>query len=463
MPASTRPAADPSPTADLGALHIHLLWLSKLRWGAILGQLATIFGVRLFMAIRLPLLPLLLIVGAEAVINAAVAVWLRRDRPVAEWMLFALMAVDVIALSGLLYLTGGPFNPFSFIYLVHIALAAAVLRARWTWALVGLSVLCFGALFWDHVWLDLDLHPSHLMDHMRMHLEGMFVAFGVAAAFIAYFVTRVRRALAAREVELAVTRHVAARAERLASLATLAAGAAHELSSPLGTIAVAARELEIDFGQRFPDEGAMRDDLSLIRHEVNRCRTILEQMAADAGEGIGAPFSRVKVRRLIDDAAMALGEGAVVAAGEAAVLDGVIEVPARALAQALRAVLKNAREASPPGAAVEVRATTSVDGVALRVRDRGAGMSAETLARLGEPFFTTKDAGQGMGLGVFLARAVLSRLGGRLDYASTAGGGTTATLHLAVRCDNLPLSTEGEGARESADGVDARAAAGPAR
>src|SRR5690606_17314568 len=136
----------------------------------------------------------------------------------------------------------------------------------------------------------------------------------------------------AREAELAETRLLAARAERLASLATLAAGAAHELSSPLGTIAVAARELELEFRQRIHEEGEMLEDLQLIRQEVDRCRTILERMAADAGESAGARFSSVSIRELVERAAEDLSQrGAVRLAGVDAVFDRIIDVPLRAL------------------------------------------------------------------------------------------------------------------------------------
>src|SRR5262249_9182438 len=130
------------------------------------------------------------------------------------------------------------------LYLVNIALAAVVLRPRWTWTLVAVSLACFGTLFAQPRWGAGTAPALGHEAHFRMHLQGMWVAFGVAAIFIVYFVQRVTRALAARDAELAAAQLATARHERLAALATLAAGAAHELATPLSTIAVAAKELE---------------------------------------------------------------------------------------------------------------------------------------------------------------------------------------------------------------------------
>src|SRR5262249_34698668 len=156
-------------------------------------------------------------------------------------------------------------------------LSAIVLAPRRTWALVALSLVCFGALFALHTATPSEEMSSHL-GHDQLHLRGMWVAFGVAATFIVYFVRRVTRALAEREAELTRQR---TRGEKLASLATLAAGAAHELATPLSTIAVVAKELERDVSARSPADQPLVEDARLIRDQVERCRAILLQMADD--------------------------------------------------------------------------------------------------------------------------------------------------------------------------------------
>jgi two-component system, sensor histidine kinase RegB len=356
---------------------------------------------------------------------------------------------------------------------VHIALAAVVLRSGWTWVLVLLSLSASGALFFGHGWLALDeagmdaAHPMHHM-HMNMHLLGMWVAFAVAAAFIVHFVTRIRRALAQREADLQAERSHAARNEKLAALATLAAGAAHELATPLGTIVVAAHELE---RQRAAGHAVSVEDLQLIRAQANRCRTILDQMAVDAGEGTGEAPSPITVEELVarvlpglhaepvivsgtlggfpNPPAMGSGEqsspppNAIVRVSvDESARGRALTVPAAALAQALRGVVKNAQEASPRERPVLLSARAQGACLEIAVEDRGCGMAPEVLGRAGEPFFTTKPPGQGMGLGLFLTRSVVERLGGALELHARPDGGTRVTLRLPLDAtlhrDNLP-------------------------
>jgi two-component system, sensor histidine kinase RegB len=454
--------------ARAGALDPHAVhrlnagWIVRLRWAAIAGQMATISGVHWGMGIPLPLGALATLIAVSAASNLAIALWLRRGPAVSEGALGALMALDLCLFTGLLYFTGGPFNPFSSLYLVHLALAALVLSPRWTWSLVLLAVAANAALFVDHVPLPIDhghgahgeapaapAHDHAAHDHAMhgqaarapsgstdpaalipagdepfgMHLQGMWVAFGVTAGFIVYFLRRVNRTLADREAELAQIRERSARSERLASMATLAAGAAHELGTPLSTIAVVARELERSAA------GVAADDARLIREQVERCRRILGQMAGDAGESPGEIAEVVDLRVLVETALAPLEAGARVEVrfeddtGGAAVC-----VPRRALSQALRNVVQNALEASPEGAPVEVRVEARAAGWSIGVRDRGTGMLPEVRERAADPFFTTKEPGRGMGLGLFLARSVLDFLGGSLEIESSAGEGTLVQL-----------------------------------
>jgi two-component system sensor histidine kinase RegB len=408
---------------------INFAWLLKLRWGGIIGQVVLVVLIHWGLGIALPLLPLFLIIALGLASNVACAVWMRRNPEVPHGLLGGVMLTDVVLLTGLLYFTGGPFNPFSFLYLVNIALAAVVLQSGWTWALVSMSLGCYGALFVDHVPLPLGQSDGH-GTHMWMHLQGMWIAFGVTAAFIAYFIQRITRALAQRDADLVVARSLSARQERLASLATLAAGATHELSTPLSTIAVVAKELEHQLEHGAGGAAAV-EDARLIRREVDRCRDILTQLATDAGESTGEAFHAIAVEELFRLASRDLPGGSVHLAEDPTLSRQTLYVPPRAVAQALRAVLKNARQASPRGEEITVSVGIEHGMWRFVVRDRGAGMSEQMLGRAAEPFFTTKDGREGqrgMGLGLFLARAVLERIGGRLDLESQLGVGTTATL-----------------------------------
>ncbi len=438
MSAATHQDAARGPAArrPVGSPHrINFSWLVRLRWGAIAGQIVTILVAHRVLDVPLPLGPLLAVVAGVAVMNAAATLWLRRRRDVSERALVVVLALDVLGLTALLSLSGGPSNPFSFLYLVHIALAAVVLRSGWTWALVLVSLAASAGLFlWDAgLGLGRQAVGGHA-HHMRLHLEGMWVACAVAAAFIVYFVTRIQRALAEREADLHAERALAARNEKLAALATLAAGAAHELATPLGTIAVVARELERrTAGDRAPSGGALRDDLALIRSEVDRCRRILDRMAADAGERAGEGFTETSVAALLAAAATDVAPAPPVRIEIDAPARAVtLSLPVEGLAQALRGLVRNAQEAAPGAGEVRLRATLDADALAVRIEDDAGGMTPEVLARAGEPFFTTKPPGKGMGLGLFLARTMAERLGGGLTVASSPSAGTCVTMRLPV-------------------------------
>jgi two-component system sensor histidine kinase RegB len=267
---------------------------------------------------------------------------------------------------------------------------------------------------------------------MNMHLRGMWVAFGVAAGFIVHFLLRVRRALEARETELAASRGRSERQERLASLATLAAGAAHELSTPLATIAVVIKELEhviarVSTGN---EEEALKD-VRLVRAQVDRCRTILERMSSEAGTSVGEAFIGTPIANVVTTALADLPPRVVVRTemGRDEQVTRVC-VPPRAFSQALRGIIKNAQDASADGGQIFLRVSGGSSGIKFEVQDHGTGISPGILDRVGEPFFTTKPTGHGMGLGVFLARAMVERLGGSMRLDSKVGSGTTAVLQL---------------------------------
>jgi two-component system sensor histidine kinase RegB len=422
---AVRPVWEP-----ISPARINFGWLIRLRFATVAGQAFTIAFVRWGMDLDIPVGPLYALVAVALASNLAAIAYARAAVP-QDWWLLAAMAFDVLTFSGLLYLTGGPENPFSFLYLVPIAIAAITLRPAWTWTLALLSLASSAVLFLRH--RPLPMAGGHA-GHMALHLRGMWVAFGVASAFIVYFLLRVRRALAARDQELDASRNLAARQERLASLATLAAGAAHELATPLSTIAVVAKDLEREVAAA--GSRATVEDVRLVRQEVERCRQILARMRTDAGDQVGEHFVRVSVRELVSDclAESTSSAGAAIdVALDPTTAEGSATLPRHAFVQALRGLLDNARQASPPGARVSLRVSPGGPGrLVFQVADRGSGIAPEILGRVGEPFFTTKPTGKGMGLGIFLARAIVERLGGELSIGSAPGAGTTATVSLPI-------------------------------
>ena len=411
---------------------VNIQWLARLRWAEIAGQAATVLAGQFLLDGALPIAQLFVVIGVGLVTNLAIEMYFFGDRrrganmdrqgePVAvhEWQLALVMAIDIAILTGLLYLTGGPLNPFGFLYLVQIALATVVGRARWTWSLVALSFAGFGVLVVAH-------HPLKIPEDSRA--IGMWVAIGVASAFVVHFLMRITTALAQREVELADTRNLAARQERLASLATMAAGAAHELSTPLGTVALTAKELE----RALVDHPELAADARLIREQVGRCRAILEQMQQGAGT-VGESVASCTVAQLLEEALLGIRATTSVHRDVSDdVLGTTLKLPPRAVSQALRSLVTNAQDASPPAATVVIAVARIEPSLEITIRDRGPGISTEVMARIGEPFFTTKAPGRGMGLGLFLARAVIEGVGGSLRIESPESGGTEVSVALPI-------------------------------
>jgi two-component system sensor histidine kinase RegB len=427
--APSAPAQSPrqDPADERG--RINLSWIVHLHWWGILGETVVVVGADAITGIELPVTTLGGLLVLQVVGNFALGAWARRVR-VTDAAIAAVMLLDVVVLTVLLDLTGGASNPFSTLYLVNVALAAVLLPPRWSWALMAASLIAFGGLFIHEELVGPSHHVRMLMDNrhvMKAHLHGMWVACALAAIFVVFFVQRVSSALAEREAELQLARAQAARREKLASLATLAAGAAHELSTPLSTIAIVAKELERSLSAG-PEEA--RADLRLVRDQVARCRDILDRMAAHAGENVGEWFSRLTLQRWVEASLDNLrGRDRVMV--EPLARPGVeIVGPPRALGDALRGLLKNALQASGPTGTVTLQVAAERDRVRATVQDRGPGMPPEVLARVGEPFFTTKGPGEGMGLGLFLTRALAEQLGGEFHISSRPGIGTEASIEL---------------------------------
>lgn len=422
-------------TAALGASGpqraLDPVWLVRLRWAAIAAQLASVAGTRYLLRAPFPFAPLAAIIAALALANVWLSYSLRRGHRPTPGAITAQLLLDVAALTGLLVWTGGAMNPFTTLYLLHVALAAILVPRRHSLAVTLGAALAFGGLLLArpeaiHVW--------HSAGMFLLHVRGMWIAFALTALCLWYFVERVSEALQARERELSRARTEAERAERMVALGTLAAGAAHELNNPLGTMAILASEL----AEVLPAKSEERARADAIRAEVKRCSAILSRLRARADEG--TPRERIE---LVAWLRACIEESSVETA--AAKIDAPTELWAHGyrdeLTQALGVLIDNARRAAP-SEPVEFTLARDDDKhlVRVRVRDRGEGVDPTHLQRLGDPFFTTRAPGEGMGLGLFFARAVAARHGGGLTFEA-ADPGTAVTLE-------LPLdSPESESAR----------------
>lgn len=408
--------------------HIVLPWLVRLRWLAVVGQLAAIAVACFLLDVELPANPIIAVLLTTVVTNLVLHFLIAKNREQLPGLIPGVLILDVVLLTQMLYWTGGPTNPFVILFLVHVAITVTVLGQAWATVISVLSVLCYGLLMFLK-FTRLEVSPGKPLSAGVLS-AGQWIAFALVAAIIAYFIGRVSRELRQRDAAIARMRDMIAINERLASLTTLAAGAAHELGTPLATIAVVARELELAL-DKLNGDVVMVDDARLIRSEVDRCRRILDRMKVDESEINAQTRQPVLVEELVRKVRGELHEQQVARLMVQAPSGlEVLYLPLQLTLQSVSILLHNAFDASGQSEPVTLKIEKSGESVAFIVTDRGAGMDDATLRRVGEPFYTTKPPGKGMGLGIFLTRLVAERFGGGLTFASQEGKGTVATLIL---------------------------------
>jgi len=417
---------------------VELNWLATVRWATIAASgSALVFGRTALDTA--PATSALLALAVATVTNLKLFSDAQRGRPVAPWVPGALVSMDVAVLTVCLLRSGGVLNPVSIVFLVDIVLAAFVLGRPWTWVITLLSVAGYGVQLLaptPELAAAQTMHPQ-----IAQHVRGMWWAFAFTASVIGVLVARLATAIERRDRRLAALHDDAARRARVVGLATMAAGAAHELSTPLGTIAVAAGELSRT-ASTLPGGAALDGDLALIRAELDRSRRILTALSGRADDG-GTPAT-TSIAAVIDAALAqcpAHERARVTVDGDASIdMTGDVTWPSALVARALGNVIGNALLADPSGAIHLVVAPASDDRVTLTIVDRGAGMDRDTVARAGEPFFTTRAANGGMGLGLFVARAAAEQIGGELtiDSSTEAARGTTVRITLPRHADMRP-------------------------
>jgi two-component system sensor histidine kinase RegB len=424
--------------------------LLLLRWGALACQALLVAGVFIFFETRTPLPILLLIIIFGGGTNIAFQYFYSTKNKAMPEGIFALaMFLDIILLTALLHYTGGPMNPFTFLFLIHISLGAILMRPAWAWSLAIFTTLCYAGLFFlpkpiaaAPITQNQGTFPcvcqvgpfsgDLLHDNMSLHLQGMWLAFAITVVFVVFFINKIQKDLEQHQKTLAELEVEKNRSEKLASLATLAAGAAHEFSTPLSTIAVAAGEVLTTLKKQ-PQDPELIDDIQLIRRQVERCREILYNMSADAGEHMAESLRVFSIGELRGEVFSWFTE----AERKRIVVDCreknlTIRMPFRTLKRIIRGLLKNALDASSDEQPVYICCRKDHHHLFFEVSDQGTGMDQQTLARAVEPFFTTKEPGKGLGLGLFLAKSAAERMGGTLEITSAPGKGTTVTINFAL-------------------------------
>lgn len=428
-----------------------LTWLLLLRWGALTCQLLLVTAVYILFGTLPPLLILTLIIAFGVGINLDFHVSFQKKRKSIPTDVFAMvMFLDIILLTALIYFTGGPMNPFTFLYLIHVSLGAILMRPRWAWTLAAFTTILYAVLFFLPDPTGTMIHgatasmpastcffPGSNSEPFRnpdlaLHLQGMWLAFVVTVFFIVFFVNKIQLDLEGHQQTVADLQTEKNRSEKLASLATLAAGAAHEFSTPLSTIAVAAGEMLTTLSKQQADPELIAD-VKLIRTQVDRCREILYQMSADAGEHLGESLRLFTIKELCNEVLLWFPDHLRTRINlECSIKELAIRMPFRTLKRIVRGLIKNALDASPDKSPIWVSCRKDDRYLYIEVRDQGQGMDEETLKKAIEPFFTTKEPGKGLGLGLFLAESAAERLGGFFHLSSTPGQGTTAVISFSL-------------------------------
>lgn len=404
-------------------------WLTRLRWSAFVIQAGVLFIAYNFLQLSLPYTQLLITLGILAASNFLLVFWSYNRINTSRFQIGSILAFDTLLLTVLLYLSGGPANPFSIVYISQVCIAAILLGSKWTWFMVLLSSVCFSVLFQFHIAVpELESH-HHGGEAFSAHLLGMLVAFVLVSVLLGFFLAKMSETVRLQAEKIT---QLKSQQEKLTSLTTLSAGAAHELGTPLSTITLAATELKRVLESESVSQ-SVRDDISLIFEETQKCRSIINKMASSSGSLSGEMLEKVPLTEVADSVISEIGKDCQHMVKFDIQAQATCFAPPKSLKQTIIALVKNALDPSNNAKNVIVSAQANNQWTSFSIQDDGAGMSKDILSRLGEPFFTTKDPGKGMGLGIFLAKLFASSMEGKLEFSSTLGKGTSVLLRFPSR------------------------------
>jgi two-component system, sensor histidine kinase RegB len=397
--------------------HVRLDTILRLRWLAVLGQLAAIFIVAQGLEFDLPIAPCLIIVSLSALVNLALQIAFNPMERMEPVYAAALLALNIVELAALLYFTGGLQNPFSFLFLAPVLISATALPVRFTIALGLLAVACAAALGFLYLPLPWDAEEPLVLP--PIYLLGVWLSIVLAIVVTSLYAFQVTEESRKLSDALAATELVLAREQHLTQLDGLAAAAAHELGTPLSTIVLISRELE----GTLAGNGAAASDIKTLREQAQRCRDILAKITQLSSTG--APFDRMKLSTLIEETVAPHRDFGVAIKVRIAVAATREPVGTRnpAILYGVGNILENAVDFAR--SEVEVNAWWNADTVEIVVSDDGPGFAPEIIKRVGEPYLSRRRNAEdsqsehgGLGLGVFIARTLLERTGAAVSFSN---------------------------------------------
>jgi two-component system, sensor histidine kinase RegB len=402
---------------------ISLRTLVPIRWVAIAGQALTILIVHYGFGYRLPLLPALAVVGGSVLLNLVLILLRQAAVRLGERDAALCLGYDILQLAILLYLTGGLQNPFSILILAPVTVAATILSRRPVIALSTFAVAVITLLALLHMPLPWRTEPLVFPPELVL---GIWFALVLATVFIAAYTWSVAQEARRLRDAVAATQLALAREQRISAVGALAAAAAHELGSPLATIAVVAKELARDL----PGDSPHAEDAALLLSQTERCRRILAELAQHPEHDGGSPYTRLPISALVEAAgAHHKGQGAKLifaTAGQPGPEEPLVRRSPEIM-HGLNNLIQNAVQFARREASVTTFWDSEV--VTIDIADDGPGFPLHLLGRLGEPYISTRaGAADHMGLGIFIAQSLLERSGASLAFDNLPEGGARVAI-----------------------------------
>ena len=416
------------PPANISAARQNLRRLANIRYIALGGQILALYYFTQIYPLGLPMGVIGVLVIAFAIVNMLTQWRSHWSKTISEKEFGAHLLVDISALTVLLYFSGGATNPFISYYLVPISIAAISLPMAMTWAITGLSILAYSILLVYYQPFT-QLTPHHDNTGFNLHIIGMWINFALSAGLITYFVVRMAAALRTQEAELSAQKEEQMQDEQLLAIATLAAGAAHELGTPLNTM-----KLLIDNLAEEMHDPEQQRDIATLDQQIARCRKALQSLVNAASiieEGSSPTPIATYVDSLLDNW-MLIRPDVIPEINIASNSPSINACFHPVIQQSLLNLLNNAADASPQQ--LEITIHWNEASLYIDIRDYGPGLSREQVEKMGKPIPSNKPGG--LGLGLFLTHSSLNRHGGQVSLLNADGGGllTSVVLPLKTVC-----------------------------
>src|SRR5437899_3718879 len=410
--------------------YVRLDTILRLRWLAVLGQLAAIFIVAHGLEFDVPAVPCLAIVGLSALLNLALQIAFNPMQRLEPAYAAALLALNIVELAALLFFTGGLQNPFSFLFLAPVLISATALPVRLTIALGALAIACASVLVFFYLPLPWDADEPLVLP--PIYLFGVWLSILLAIGVTSLYAFQVTQEARKLSDALVATELVLTREQHLTQLDGLAAAAAHELGTPLSTIFLISRELE----QTVDGNDHLASDLKTLREQAQRCRDILAKITQLSSSG--APFDLMPLSTLIEEAVAPHRDFGVAIKVRLAVAATREPVGARnpAILYGVGNILENAVDFART--TVEANAWWNADTIEIVISDDGPGIAPDMLKRIGEPYLSRRRSAdeatrerKGLGLRVFIAPTPLERTGPKFSICNSTFPDHGAVVHIA--------------------------------